>query len=334
MCGRGLDVVWVDVRSQPHTRWLLPPSPSRRRQDEIIRGIDERVANWVKIPETHSEDLQVALDTKAYLTRLTVPDSGCTVELHQNQNPQTVVPFHRRAQTWTALQNLFNEMNQMQQVLRYGYLQSYKPHMDTLGDDVSGPRVATVLLYLSGGGCIICGGDYIIHHLTFGMPAAGLLVWLSFVAWPIIRCPNPKTADVEEGGETAFPDSQAWTHQDTRDKMGPFSKCGADGVVAFKPRKVSGGSHRLGLLVEISLVLLGCAHTSIPAPASINLTVNPLTRHTHSTHWTHAGGRPPVLVPQARLQNRRPLLDAHGLPRPERGQVDGNQVDPCAAVQA
>jgi len=36
------------------------------------------------------------------------------------------------------------------QVLRYGYLQTYKAHMDTLGDELSGPRVATVLLYLSG----------------------------------------------------------------------------------------------------------------------------------------------------------------------------------------
>ena len=36
------------------------------------------------------------------------------------------------------------------QVLRYGYLQTYREHMDTLGDEASGPRVATVLLYLSG----------------------------------------------------------------------------------------------------------------------------------------------------------------------------------------
>lgn len=39
------------------------------------------------------------------------------------------------------------------QVLRYSYLQTYKPHMDTLDDQEFGPRVATVLLYLSGGGC-------------------------------------------------------------------------------------------------------------------------------------------------------------------------------------
>jgi prolyl 4-hydroxylase len=42
------------------------------------------------------------------------------------------------------------------QVLRYGYQQSYKPHMDSLVDDEAGARVATVLLYLSGKGV---GGD-------------------------------------------------------------------------------------------------------------------------------------------------------------------------------
>eukprot|EP00775_Hariotina_reticulata_P005585 gene5585-5824_t len=36
------------------------------------------------------------------------------------------------------------------QVLRYGLGQQYKPHMDSLRDQVAGPRVCTVLLYLNG----------------------------------------------------------------------------------------------------------------------------------------------------------------------------------------
>jgi hypothetical protein len=36
------------------------------------------------------------------------------------------------------------------QVLRYGEGQQYKPHMDSLSDDVAGPRLCTILLYLNG----------------------------------------------------------------------------------------------------------------------------------------------------------------------------------------
>lgn len=36
------------------------------------------------------------------------------------------------------------------QVLRYGLGQEYKRHMDSLQDDVAGPRVCTVLMYLNG----------------------------------------------------------------------------------------------------------------------------------------------------------------------------------------
>eukprot|EP00882_Tetradesmus_deserticola_P023404 GHRQ01025467.1.p1 GENE.GHRQ01025467.1~~GHRQ01025467.1.p1 ORF type:complete len:288 (+),score=44.69 GHRQ01025467.1:151-1014(+) len=35
------------------------------------------------------------------------------------------------------------------QVLRYGEGQQYKPHMDSLSDDVAGPRLCTILLYLN-----------------------------------------------------------------------------------------------------------------------------------------------------------------------------------------
>ncbi|GBF89628.1 hypothetical protein Rsub_02346 [Raphidocelis subcapitata] len=63
-----------------------------RRCDYVIARVGARVADWVRIPETHAEDMQV---------------------------------------------------------LRYGPDQFYEAHMDTLDDDVWGPRLATVLLYLS-----------------------------------------------------------------------------------------------------------------------------------------------------------------------------------------
>jgi hypothetical protein len=44
-------------------------------------------------------------------------------------------------------------------------------------------------------------------------------------------------ADVPEGGETAFPDSDYWVDRSLPEKLGPFSPC-ARGAVAFKPRKV------------------------------------------------------------------------------------------------
>ncbi|GBF92354.1 hypothetical protein Rsub_05556 [Raphidocelis subcapitata] len=76
------------------------------------------------------------------------------------------------------------------QVLRYDIGQYYKKHFDGLEDDHAGPRVATVLIYLS---------------------------------------------DVEEGGETAFPDGSEWAHPDQAARSGPFSPCAA-GSVAFKPK--------------------------------------------------------------------------------------------------
>jgi len=43
-------------------------------------------------------------------------------------------------------------------------------------------------------------------------------------------------ADVEEGGETAFPQNSQWLDDSTGERLGPFSDC-ADGHVAAKPRK-------------------------------------------------------------------------------------------------
>ena len=42
---------------------------------------------------------------------------------------------------------------------------------------------------------------------------------------------------MEEGGETAFPDSDRWVHRDLPGRMGPFSEC-TEGGVAFKPKLV------------------------------------------------------------------------------------------------
>ncbi|KXZ47226.1 hypothetical protein GPECTOR_37g232 [Gonium pectorale] len=42
--------------------------------------------------------------------------------------------------------------------------------------------------------------------------------------------------DTEEGGETAFPDSNAWLTPQLAANMGPFSEC-ARGHVAFRPKK-------------------------------------------------------------------------------------------------
>lgn len=40
-------------------------------------------------------------------------------------------------------------------MLRYGQGQYYKAHMDVLSDEVAGPRVCTILLYLNG--ALACG---------------------------------------------------------------------------------------------------------------------------------------------------------------------------------
>jgi hypothetical protein len=52
-----------------------------------------------------------------------------------------------------------------------------------------------------------------------------------------VRVPLYVAADVPEGGETAFPDSDYWVDRSLPEKLGPFSPC-ARGAVAFKPRKV------------------------------------------------------------------------------------------------
>jgi hypothetical protein len=52
----------------------------------------------------------------------------------------------------------------------------------------------------------------------------------------------PARADVEEGGETCFPDGSQWLHPEQGLRADPsFSEC-AKGHVAFKPTRVSGGA--------------------------------------------------------------------------------------------
>eukprot|EP00195_Chlamydomonas_chlamydogama_P013578 CAMPEP_0202891606 /NCGR_PEP_ID=MMETSP1392-20130828/1619_1 /ASSEMBLY_ACC=CAM_ASM_000868 /TAXON_ID=225041 /ORGANISM="Chlamydomonas chlamydogama, Strain SAG 11-48b" /LENGTH=352 /DNA_ID=CAMNT_0049575405 /DNA_START=201 /DNA_END=1259 /DNA_ORIENTATION=+ len=104
----------------------------RRLADPVLEAVEYRVADWVRLPPVHQEDMQV---------------------------------------------------------LRYGVGQKYGAHWDSLIDD--SPRMGTVLLYLS---------------------------------------------DVEEGGETAFPQSSSWASPQLKEKMGPFSECAKDHV-AFKPVK-------------------------------------------------------------------------------------------------
>lgn len=64
----------------------------KRKADAVVEAIEERIAQWARIPQVNAEDMQV---------------------------------------------------------LRYGLGQQYKPHMDSLRDEESGPRVCTVLLYLN-----------------------------------------------------------------------------------------------------------------------------------------------------------------------------------------
>lgn len=71
----------------------------KRQADPVIEDIEERLAEWARIPVVHGEDTQV---------------------------------------------------------LRYGLGQEYKRHMDSLQDDVAGPRVCTVLMYLND---VIEGGE-------------------------------------------------------------------------------------------------------------------------------------------------------------------------------
>lgn len=152
------------------------------------------------------------------------------------------------------------------QVLRYGLGQQYKPHMDTLQDEVSGPRVCTVLMYLNGEHLVtpchtaawVCTWCWQLSkrvELLSGQPATGAsaaptanhlraawqqcgsrlhATWL--LQTPCVAAMLTAT-DVVEGGETAFPDSNHWVDASQRERLGPVSPC-ARGALAFKPKKV------------------------------------------------------------------------------------------------
>jgi hypothetical protein len=64
------------------------------------------------------------------------------------------------------------------------------------------------------------------------MCSVGCMQMLSMLSFICCLC-----ADVQEGGETAFPDSNHWVDKSMPERLGPFSPC-AHGSVAFRPRKV------------------------------------------------------------------------------------------------
>lgn len=123
-------------------------------------------------------------------------------------------------------------------------------------------RVATVLLYLSGArraqglglqrrgpGSVAGGAGATVLLCISGAPrkkgagarAGGRARRARRAEAPPPHLTPPPThpSDVEEGGETAFPDSRHWAHPDLPARMGPFSDC-TEGGVAFKPKKARG----------------------------------------------------------------------------------------------
>jgi hypothetical protein len=62
-------------------------------------------------------------------------------------------------------------------------------------------------------------------------------------------------SDVEEGGETAFPDGSAWADASMAARFGPLSDC-AQGHVAMRPRKGARRPASPPLLPRLSRTLL------------------------------------------------------------------------------
>ena len=133
----------------------------------------------------------------------------------------------RRVAEWTHLPPVHGED---MQVLRYQNNQSYEAHWDDL-DPTEGEvakqglgggsvRVATVLMFLSGE-----RGAAWAHTRAPCTPANPTLT----------PTPPPSAADVEEGGETAFPHSQ-WLDKEVQTAGKSYTKC-TEGGVAAHPRK-------------------------------------------------------------------------------------------------
>lgn len=99
------------------------------------------------------------------------------------------------------------------QVLRYSVGQQYKPHMDVLNAEEAGPRMCTVLLYLNGEGAGSNEADrQPATHSNQAAPRqlAARAALPSRCMWHSQHGCAAAAADVEEGGETAFPDSNHW----------------------------------------------------------------------------------------------------------------------------
>lgn len=158
-------------------------------------------------------------------------------------------------------------------MLRYGVGQYYKPHMDTLRDEIAGARVATVLLYLNGASLAVslcpilrvhaiqrqalvdrwssCS-THRHHHRRHHSCATPLyccvlsnFYYHTMQAKPtaVFVCTPCVYADVEEGGETAFSDSsnKAWVNASLAGTLGRNLSACARNHVAFKPTKVCDG---------------------------------------------------------------------------------------------
>lgn len=119
------------------------------------------------------------------------------------------------------------------QVLRYGYSQEYKAHFDSLDDD--SPRTATVLIYLSDVRGAAAAGPASSSALARRAWGEGACARAQSSAdargWSAPRlgaAPRPSSSStcmqVEEGGETTFPDSE-WLDPSLNEKLGPLSKC-------------------------------------------------------------------------------------------------------------
>lgn len=134
------------------------------------------------------------------------------------------------------------------QVLRYENGQEYGAHWDWFDDPVkhadqmtAGNRIATVLMYLSGGlevwralhSMDVLGGRWLGHYCVC---RGGLLRFCCIRAAQLGKnCGVSVAADVEEGGETAFP--HGTYVNEAKQKSGQYSPCGDEGV-AVRPKKV------------------------------------------------------------------------------------------------
>ncbi|WIA41185.1 hypothetical protein OEZ86_004800 [Tetradesmus obliquus] len=153
---------------------------------------DEEVAQIKTAAAPFMKRSTVVGDAKQHIN--VVDEYRTSYGMFIRRNNPLITGFMKRVAEWAKLPvSHFEDM----QVLRYGAGQQYRPHQDSILDEVQqphGPRLATVLLYLN---------------------------------------------DVPEGGETAFPDTDAskWASPEVGAQVDPtLSEC-AKGSVAYRPQK-------------------------------------------------------------------------------------------------